>query len=326
MSPRLACFVLVGLLTVSGCGGGSSVRQWFGGPREFPEATAENPAVEVVSVWQPAEGTGINGLPSRGFAGQVMFFTRTMAEPVKVHGNIRIYLFDDTGTIEERKKPIHQFDFTPEAWNTHITDGTLGASYNVFVPYTKDNPYQTRCTLRVRIQQEGKPPVFSESVAVTLPGPMPKDVPKRDAVPHSFTMKKSTVPINPSREDYEAAVQQASHQAKPSAATSAKTMPFTEEEMAAIQEKLHALQKERSEQRQLPQTPTKTTATQMFEDETPSKPQLQPLRSKRFRLTAAPGTDDAGDSSPEPIRHRFDGDFRPISDDSGYTEASQLFE
>lgn len=347
MSSRLACVLLAGLM-ISGCGGGKSIRRWFGGPKEFPKATAENPAVEVVSVWQPAEGTGVNGLPSRGFAGQVMFFTRTSPEPVQVNGDVRIYLFDDTGTVEERKKPIHQFDFTPEAWNTHITDGTLGASYNVFIPYTKDNPYQTRCNLRVRIQQPNKPPVFSEAIAVTLPGPIAKTETQKAASPQSFSMTKSTVPINPGREEYEAAVQQASHQFShqfsQAVATPAEDYQFSEEQMAAIQEKLRAIQKERLKDRTLPQS---QTATEMLDNakEMHSQPPTtsqsaansQPQPSKRFRLSAAPGS-QSDQNTPEPLRHQFSDDFRPISTespentgspentDSASSNASQLFD
>ncbi len=322
MSSRLACLMVVGLLSVSGCGGGSSIRQWFGGPREFPKATAENPAVEVVSVWQPAEGTGINGLPTRGFAGQVMFFTRTSAEPVQVEGDIRIYVFDDTGSVEERKKPIHQFDFTPEAWNTHITDGTLGASYNVFIPYTKDNPYQTRCTLRVRIQQPNKPPVFSESIAVTLPGPLPKEEIQREATPQSFTMKKSTVPINPSREDYEAAVQQASHQAKQLTTADLSDDHFSDEEMAAIQEKLQEIRKARVESRQVPQ---QNSAANMFADRPETVMSPEAPSSKRFRLGPAPGATTDQNATPEPLHHRFEQDFRPIPTKTGSGQAANLF-
>ncbi len=321
MSSRLACVVLVGILTVSGCGGGKSIRRWFGGPKEYPKATAENPATEVISVWEPAEGTGVNGLPSRGFAGQVMFFTRNSPEPVQVNGDIRIYLFDDTGAVEERKKPIHQFDFTPEAWNTHITDGTLGASYNVFIPYTKDNPYQTRCTLRVRIQQPNKPPVFSEAIAVTLPGPIAKNEPQQAATPHSFSMKKSTVPINPSREEYEAAVRQASHQSTQAIADSLDSPQISDEEMAAIQEKLRAIQEERVNKRNLPQP---HAAAEML-DNSPSTNEPS-LPVKRFRLTPAPSSQADQTATPEPLRHQFSDDFRPISTESAASNAAQLFD
>jgi hypothetical protein len=163
------------LLTVGACGcsGLSAVTDAI---NPFAEsltiADERNPAVEVAGIWQPGEGRNAAGIPSRGFAGQVFFFTERAPEPALVNGTVRVYLFADRGTPEDRAKPIQQFDFTPEAWQTHATMTSLGPGYSVFVPYPKVEPHQVRCQLRVRFTPaDGGAPVWSEAVTMVLDGP-----------------------------------------------------------------------------------------------------------------------------------------------------------
>ncbi|MGC1272542.1 MAG: hypothetical protein WBC44_02455 [Planctomycetaceae bacterium] len=135
-------------------------------------ADATNPAVEMACVWQPGEGRGGHGVPARGFSGQIFFFTSRDAEPVIVDGSVRIYLFADRGTPEERAKPLQQFDYASEAWAAHATMASLGPGYSVFVPYPQIEAYQVRCQLRARFTPSyGGPPVWSEAVTMVLDGP-----------------------------------------------------------------------------------------------------------------------------------------------------------
>lgn len=133
-------------------------------------ATERNPVARIVCIWEPSEGNGTDGLPTRGLAGQIMFFTNGQPEPVRVTGDVRVYLFDDHGTQEEQKKPIRQFDFLGDAWTVHLSESTLGPAYNVFVPYTRKHQWRAQCSLRVRLIPEAGSPIFSETVHVTLPG------------------------------------------------------------------------------------------------------------------------------------------------------------
>jgi hypothetical protein len=137
---------------------------------DMPKATAKNPAVKIVCIWEPAEGQGVDGLPTRGFAGQIFFFTRN-STPAQVDGTVRVYLFDDQGSVQEQGKPIHQFDFLGEAWTAHLTKSMLGPSYNVFIPYVARQPWHANCSLRVRFTPEDGPTIYSDMVHVVLPGP-----------------------------------------------------------------------------------------------------------------------------------------------------------
>jgi hypothetical protein len=133
------------------------------------KATARNPAVKVVCLWEPAEGRDPKGVPCQGFAGQILFLTNTSL-PVSVEGDVRIYLFDDKGTVEEQGKPLHHFDFDSGAWSRHYTYGTLGPAYNVFVPYMRRGVPDATCALRIRLTPKEGPAVFSDMTSIKLLG------------------------------------------------------------------------------------------------------------------------------------------------------------
>jgi hypothetical protein len=166
---QLVAFLLAPVIIAgSGCAV-PSVLDW--NRAKVPKATEKNPVTKIVCIWEPAEGQGLDGLPTRGFAGQILFFTHSTPSPVAVDGDVRVYLFDDRGPPEKRAKPIHQFDFLGKAWTIHLGQSTLGAGYNVFIPYVRKYGGQVNCTLRVRFVPESGPTVFSDTVNVTLPGP-----------------------------------------------------------------------------------------------------------------------------------------------------------
>ena len=169
MPAKLQSPIAIGLslMLLSGC---AAPQLSFWNLDPFPRATTFDPVSRIVCIWEPAEGTGLDGLPTRGMAGQLLFFTRGEPSPVQVEGDVRIYLFDDSGTSEERAKPIHQFDFLGDAWTVHLSNSTLGAAYNVFIPYVRKHGRRVNCSLRVRLTPSEGPVVFSPSTQITLPG------------------------------------------------------------------------------------------------------------------------------------------------------------
>jgi len=154
----------------------------------LPEATIEHPVVEIICVWQPGEGTGTDGLPCRGFAGQVLFFAMGEKAPVRVNGKVRVYVFDDQGTEAEQELPIHQFDFDAVAFQNFLTNTNMGAAYQLFIPYTRKGTHAATCTLRVRYTPEEGSRVYSKMASLNLPGTSPRkpdepidaDIAKRD--------------------------------------------------------------------------------------------------------------------------------------------------
>lgn len=136
----------------------------------FPKTGPRNPAIRILGLWQPGEGVGIENKTSRGFSGQIMFFGRNSDLPAQVDGAVRIYVFDDHGSAEEQAKPIHEFEFSPGAWKAHLFKGPLGATYDVFIPYTRPGIHEAKCTLRVKYIPKDAPEVYSDMVNIVLPG------------------------------------------------------------------------------------------------------------------------------------------------------------
>lgn len=136
----------------------------------YLEADSRHPLMEVLCVWEPAEGRGVDNSPTRGFGGQILCFASGYKEPVKVHGDVRVYVFDDKGVNGDTSLPIHQFDFTADAWNTFLKPSSLGPSYQIFIPYTRKGLEAANCTLRVRLTPEGGLPVYSRMATVALAG------------------------------------------------------------------------------------------------------------------------------------------------------------
>ena len=106
-----------------------------------------------------------------------MFFSSGHIEPVKVEGEVRIYVFDEEGVNGDPSLPVHQFDFPAAAWNTFLRPSNLGASYQLFVPYTRKGMHEAACTMRVRYTPEGGLPVYSRLATVSLRGTPRKDSP-----------------------------------------------------------------------------------------------------------------------------------------------------
>jgi hypothetical protein len=167
MKSTITWFTALSLtVAMTGC---SSLNLLKFGDR-IPTATAKNPAVRCVCLWQEGEGQGIDGRPSRGFAGQVFFFTHNSHSPVAVDGDVRIFLFDDRGDQGDEAKPLHQFDFVEQSWNTHLFDSQFGPVYRIFVPYPRKGMESVDAALRVRLVRENRPPLFSDLTAVKLAG------------------------------------------------------------------------------------------------------------------------------------------------------------
>ncbi len=149
----------------------------------LPQATEKDPVVEVLCLWEPAEGTGLDKLPARGFAGQILFMTPRHKEPVQVDGKLRIYVFDDYGTIEEQQQPIHQFTFDSTTWNAFLRETNLGAAYQVFIPYTRPGMHTAVCSLRVCYESPDGEKLYSRFAKVTLPGKPKPETATRETSP-----------------------------------------------------------------------------------------------------------------------------------------------
>lgn len=212
-SRLLACGIL---LSLAGC----ATLDWTMFDKKEQKATARNPVTQIVCLWEPAEGRDAKGIPCKGFAGQILFLANRGVLPVTVEGDVRIYLFDNLGSVEEQSKPIHTFDFDSPSWAQTYVNGTLGPSYNVFVPYTRRGIHNATCSLRVRLSPKTGPVIFSDMTNIELvtvhslkdPLNPAADVRVEQTAPEDITAnlksrKTTTIPLQPQSTDAEGIVE-----------------------------------------------------------------------------------------------------------------------
>lgn len=165
---RPAGLMLVLLATISmGCASSTLLRdpgRLIGRPKSHKFVS------RILCLWEPAQGTGVDGKPARGFAGQVLFFGPGSDAAVRVSGEVRISEFDDFNADDEDAEPLHTFNFTPDAWDVHGAEGTIGHSYSVFIPFMKKHNEPTHCALKVEFVNEQGLVVASDITEVMLPG------------------------------------------------------------------------------------------------------------------------------------------------------------
>jgi len=176
VTPLTCALLIMGL---SGC---ATFHSPFA--KKIPKATAADPAVQILCLWQQAEGRDPEGYPCKGFAGQILFLSNRAATPVQIEGDVRIYMFDDQGTEEEQAKPLRQFDFDAGSWGVHLAETSLGPTYSIFVPYVRRGVKDANCALRVRLKPKQGPVIFSDLSNMPLNGNK-KPVMGEDAKPIS---------------------------------------------------------------------------------------------------------------------------------------------
>lgn len=123
---------------------------------------------QILCLWEAAEGTGLDGKPARGFAGQIIFSGYGQESPIKVNGKVRIFEYTNYDPDEPDPVPAHLFEFSDGGWNAHLHEGTLGYTYNVFLPYVEQNTGHAVCALRVEYETEAGRVTSSPFTQVTL--------------------------------------------------------------------------------------------------------------------------------------------------------------
>ncbi|MEZ6124079.1 MAG: hypothetical protein R3C49_13015 [Planctomycetaceae bacterium] len=163
---------IVSMMMICGCSSSTFLRTSSAvvtaPARMIESAIPAKPVGKILCLWEPAEGQGVDELPARGFAGQILFFAHGSPSPMKVKGEVAIYEYVDYDENDDAPTPIHVFRFDSGAWNAHRSEGTLGHSYNVFLPYVLKDRQHSVCALRVEITTEDGRKVSSPYTSVTL--------------------------------------------------------------------------------------------------------------------------------------------------------------
>ena len=211
MKPLIS-FLLVGTMAaISGCSSTfvkTSTSIMKSPMTAFTNARRPKPVSRILCLWEAAEGQGLDEKPSRGFAGQIMFFSPGEPSPVKVNGIVRIYEYVDFDDSLSEHQPIHEFIFDDGGWNAHRTESTLGETYNVFLPYVLKDGRHNVCALRVEFESEDGRKVSSPYTEVTLASKTTRKATQalaRDIVTNKETKRgKDISPVSASKETEEA--------------------------------------------------------------------------------------------------------------------------
>ena len=152
----------------------------------------EKNVARVVAIWEPSTGKDVNDRNCRGFAGQILFFGPACETGVRVHGTVNIYEYDHFDQdSDEPPEPLHTFTFVPDAWEVHRTEGSLGHSYSVFIPYMSKNKEQVHCGLKVEIVMEDGRKVSTPTTQVLLHGKQENS--QSSGSNHGFVREKQIV-------------------------------------------------------------------------------------------------------------------------------------
>lgn len=193
-NKNLSLAVITILLSVTGCMSSSATTVLKDPGRLIGRPRAEKNVVKVLCLWEPSQGTGVDGKPCRGFAGQILFFGPTDKSAVRVQGDVRITEYEPYDPdAEEFPEPLHTFNFSADAWDVHSTEGSLGVSYSVFIPYMKKHRDAAHCGVKVEFLSPDGQPVASDITAIVLPAKMSSSTSalKRDVVKHAQAPIKS---------------------------------------------------------------------------------------------------------------------------------------
>ena len=130
----------------------------------------EKNVVQIVALWEPSNGKGIDDKPARGFAGHILFFGTDTDTGCRVRGTVNIYEYDqyDADSLDDLT-PLHTFSFHPDIWEGHRSEGTLGHSYSCFIPYMNKHRNQVNCGLKVELITDDGQKITSEVTEVLLP-------------------------------------------------------------------------------------------------------------------------------------------------------------
>ncbi|MBN2216609.1 MAG: hypothetical protein JW719_04465 [Pirellulales bacterium] len=180
--------VLAGIWLACGAGCASfnvsSVAEVF--DKEGPIAAPANLAV----VWTTTVLEKPGAQTTRGFGGIVTFYGADQTKPVRVHGSLSVYAYNDLSPKTDDSTPDRKYVFTPEQLDKHFGKGPTGASYHIWIPWDEAGGPRQEIGLIVRFDPEEGKPVIGKPTHTVLPGP--KD--ERDRL---WASRSNLTPVSP---------------------------------------------------------------------------------------------------------------------------------
>ena len=118
--------------------------------------------------------------PTRGFGGRFYFYNEK-TQSIPVDGDLVVYGFDDTNkqqSTEDLSQANKRFRFTAEQFTTHFTEGELGASYSVWIPWDEAYGAPKKIMLIPTFMTKDGRTVRGAAASLNLPG-VTKDRPNQ---------------------------------------------------------------------------------------------------------------------------------------------------
>lgn len=170
LSFAVCCAALIGM---SGCQFAPENPMAF--PSLFKKETPHIVPDRMMVIWtdtvlhQPQQ-PGI-----RGFGGRVYFYNGKNSEPIEVDGGLAVYAFDANNVSVDQNKPERKFVFTADQLNEHLSQGDMGPSYSIWLPWDQVGGVSRQLTLVTRFEGRNGGVVISEPTIKLLPGAKPKE-------------------------------------------------------------------------------------------------------------------------------------------------------
>lgn len=150
--PLLTVLLLGSILATStGCqtwGNKSTSTTWWGKSKEpVPPDAPENfgEAVKMDISWKDDVLPGPGGRLQRGVGGRVHFFDKN-DKPIRVHGSMTVYGFDEHNGKSTSPRPDKRFHFKDEELQSVYSESAIGHSYSIWLPWDEQG-YQRQVAM-----------------------------------------------------------------------------------------------------------------------------------------------------------------------------------
>ena len=100
------------------------------------DETTESPKSLAV-VWKTAVLQAPGATPTRGFGGIVTFYGPDRKTPIKVDGQLTVYVYEDSPRTSEKVAPDAKFVVPADQLAKQYKESPLGHAYSVWVPWDK---------------------------------------------------------------------------------------------------------------------------------------------------------------------------------------------
>lgn len=144
----------------------------FVGKKDKTPEPYPNP-VKLAVTWTPDTIIQTGQTPTRGFGGRIFFYDEK-SKSVPVEGTLVVHGFDDSS--EHDANNAKRFEFTPEQFTRHFSQGDLGASYSIWIPWDAIGGEKKRISLVTSFKSTSGKPIQGIPASLMLPGSSPAEM------------------------------------------------------------------------------------------------------------------------------------------------------